>query len=164
MRPSLLVDSLMKATLPEPVHGGNPVLLAHPWLCLKPQAKRCSHHSGGEEECFCFVQGVSGQYHRTSVLLDTCLKRGLVGPLEVAVAPRELLLQENPSRFHQWNEAAGDHLLGLPTPFLIGGRWPPIPYEPAMALIRGDIRTRLYNTARFREVASLYTRPPREWA
>ena len=168
MRTTLLVDSLMKATLPEPVQGGNPALLAHPWLCLKPQAKRCSHHSGGEQECFCFVQGMSGQYHRTVVLPDTCLKKDMLGPMEAAVAPKDLQLLENPARFYQWNEAAGDHLLGLPPPFLIGGRWPPIPYEPAMALTVPDNRVRLYyalyNAERFRQVASIYTRPPTEWS
>jgi len=168
VRPCLLVDNLAKATLPEPTEGGHPTLLANPWLCLKPRAQRCSHHVGGGVECSCIVQGTSGQYHRNTILPDTCLKRGLIGPADVAVAPEGLQLVENPQRFYQWSEEAGDHVLGLPAPFLIGGCWPPMPYEPAMALEEADSRSRLfytlYDSGRFREVASLYTKPPREWA
>jgi hypothetical protein len=167
MRPSLMVDSLERATLPEPAQGDHPTLLTNHWLYLKPRAKRCPHHAGGGLECSCTLQGVSGQYHRGAVLNDTCLKKDYITPPDVAVAPKGLLLQENAGRYYQWNEEAGDHLLGVPTPFLIGGQWPGLPYEPAMAQGQMDDRTRLYYTLyspeRFREVASIYLNPPSEW-
>jgi len=168
VRPSLIVDSLDRPTLPEPSRESHPLLVGNPWLHLKPIVAKCSHHYGGGEGCHCTLLGMTGLYHRATVVPDTCVRKGFMKPADLAVEPQGLQLQENPSRFYRYKKEANNHLHGLPYPFLLGGQWPAKAYEPAMAQEGNDIETRLYytmyNSQRFRQVAETYSRPPTEWS
>jgi hypothetical protein len=111
--------------------------------------------------------GMSGQYHRPAVLSDVCIREGLMRPFDLTVKPMGLQTQENPQRFYLHHKEVDDHLLGVPTPFLISGQWPEKHFLPAMAQEGSDNVTRLYyalyDSSRFRQMAEIYSKPPQEW-
>ena len=166
-RPCLIVDNMRTTTLPEPSRSMGPQLKEHPWLHLKPKILSCSNHFGGGEECSCVQMGLSGQYHRPAVLSDVCIREGLMRPFDLTVKPMGLQTQENPQRFYLHHKEVDDHLLGVPTPFLISGQWPEKHFLPAMAQEGSDNVTRLYyalyDSSRFRQMAEIYSKPPQEW-
>ncbi len=167
VRPILVVDSMLKPSLPEPSRESHPLLQTNPWLHLRPKVPRCPSHVEEGKQCACIAMGMAGQFHRPSVLPDVCLREGFIRPSAVEVPPVELQLMENSSRYYLQEKEEDDHLLALPTPFPISGQWPGKHFLPAMALEREDNPLRLYfalyDSARFREIAEIYLRPPQAW-
>jgi len=167
VRPTLVVDSMWRPSLPKPSPEMPETMQSNPWLYLSPRVKPCTSHVDDGRQCACARLGLAGQFHRPAVLPEACLRTGFLKPAEMAVKPLELQLSENSSRVYLLLDKEDDHQLALPTPFPISGQWPGALYEPAMARVKEDDLLRLYfalfDSERFREMGQIYLRPPQAW-
>ena len=166
-RPVHVVDNLGCPSLMVPGTELPSAVRSNPRLLLLPQIKAITYHAYDGEECRCIAHNTQDRYHREAVLPDTCLKGNLISYDSVMVSPPELQLQENPSHFYVRSESEDDSFLAVPTPFPVGGSWPTLRYEPVMAgRWRGPQVAQyyaLYNSNRFREVAKIYQKCPKDW-
>ena len=165
-RKILVVDNVERPELPVPSLDGHDDLKKHPHLHLKPIVGRCRHHESGE--CSCIRQTARGQYHRNAVVPDVCLKNGLLKTEDLLVKPQGFSTQENCSHFYVSDAGINDHVLGIPSPYLINGQWPSKAYEPVQATGPMDKQSALYyalyNAERAQKNALLFQSPPTEWA
>jgi hypothetical protein len=169
VRPTLIVNSMVNATLPEPAADMTDNLRSNPWLFLKPKTVKCYHYKLSGIDCSCTVMGLMGQFHRPSVLPDVCIKNQFLKADEFAITPRVAnQTLENPSRFYINLPSRQDLVLAVPTPFPVSGPWISRAYEPAMASHprqADQIRLfyALYNSQRFREIGKTYLSEPDRW-
>ena len=162
IRPTLIIDSILEPTLPEPGRENPRTLASNPLMFLRPNIKRARHHAA-EKGCLCTVVGLRDSHHRELVIPDSCVREQYPRP-----KPARLLFSENPGRVYTWDKVLEDHVLIFPQPFLVAAKWPAKEYEPAMALCRDRLQTRLYyslyDSGRFTEMAQLYSTPSSEWS
>ena len=163
----LVVDSLHNPDLLVPTADLPSAVKDNPRLLLLPKVVKSFHHAGEGQDCDCLSYSLSGRYHREAVMPDSCLKLGRLSPYETCVKPAGVQFQENPAHYYTWDPVRKDHYLAVPPPFPVGGSWPSLHFEPAMASKdQGpmvDLYYGLYDQVRFREVAATYQRSPKDW-
>jgi len=141
--------------------------ISHPRMLLLPQLKAASHLTIGGQACGCTKHNRLERFHREAVLPDTCLKGRQPCEDDLRICAMEDQFQENPSHFYLADGRDGDAYLGVPAPFLLGGVWPRLRYEPVLAKrCRGQQVAQylaLYDQDRFNRIADLHQQCPREW-
>ncbi len=167
LRPMGFVDSLLqpsKLPVPQSRDEVPRELIRHPGMMLKPKPRLEDCHSG---KCSCVVHGMRDVDHRTSVLLDVCLKSGTMTEKDLAVEPRFKSFVENPSHYYTWSESKKDHLLGIPQPFRNNGSWTPAIFNPALSDCSDRLASKfyldIYSKENAKKMAHIYMTPPSEW-
>jgi len=167
LRPMGFVDSLLqpsKLPVPQSRDEVPKELIRHPGMMLKPKPRLEDCHSG---KCNCVVHGMRDVDHRTSVLLDVCLKSGPTTEKDLAVEPRFKSFVENPSHYYTWSESKKDHLLGIPQPFRNNGSWSPAIFNPVLSDCSDKLAAKfyldIYSKENAQKMAHIYMTPPSEW-
>ena len=165
-RPTHIVGRLDQPTLLIPAEQMPKEATSHPRMLLLPQLKAASHHATEGQACGCTKHNRLERFHREAILPDTCLKGRLPSEEDWQVGALEDQFQENPAHFYLADSRDGDAYLGVPAPFLLGGTWPRLKYEPVLAKRSSGQQVAqylaLYNVDRFNRVADQHQRCPRE--
>ncbi len=131
IRPTLIIDSILEPTLPEPGRENPRTLSSNPLMFLRPNIKRARHHKA-EKGCLCTINGLRDSHHRELVMPDSCVREQFSRP-----KPARLLFSENPGQVYTWDRVMKDHVLIYPQPFLVGAKWPARKFAPRYGSLRG---------------------------